>query len=288
MTGISAVIATYNRRTQLETLFESIIQNNFPAFEAIVVDQNTDGLIDDIIEKYQGAFEIHHLKITEPNQSKARNIGASMAKYSVICFPDDDCWFDKDTLPKIINYFGKDDYKTDLLIINWQQHPKQLPQSTTVTAKSLFSFRSVGYGTIVLIFKTAAFRKLGGFLEYIGIGKYIGGGEDSELTFRAASCGMKLYYNKDIKINHLYKPIVNADLSMIRSRQRAMGFLFAKYKVPLWVIVRGLASPMLRMILTFRHEKRKKFYNIFLARIEGLRYGVRSNNMSVVAEPAIL
>ncbi len=279
MRGISAVIATYKRREQLQVLLNSMVQNKVRCVEAIIADQNTDGLIDDIVEEYSQVLDIKHLKITEANQSKARNIGAEHAKYPVICFPDDDCWYEPDTLQKVIDHFEDDTQQTDLLIINWRQHPIQLPQSSPIEKKALFSFRAVGYGTIVLYFKTEVFKKLGGFNETIGIGKYIGGGEDSELTFRAMSKKMKLYYSKEIGINHLYNPIITRDLSVIRTRQRAMGYLYAKYHVPYWVVLKGITAPFVKMIWSVSSaSKRRQFYNMCCARMEGFFYGLKKRD----------
>ncbi|RYY85030.1 MAG: glycosyltransferase [Chitinophagaceae bacterium] len=278
MKGISAVIATYQRRNQLKALLSSIVDNSIEHFEAIIADQNTDGLIYDIIEEYRKKLDITHLKIAEANQSKARNIGAEAAKYPILCFPDDDCWYEPDTLRKVIAHFDDPATNTDLLIINWRQHPIKPAESTTIRRSDLFSFRSAGYATITLYFKTSVFRQLGGFLETIGIGRYIGGGEDSELTFRAMSRNCRLYYRKEIGVNHLYNPIVTRDLSVIRTRQRAMGYLYVRYHVPYWVVLRGIVAPMVKMLCALSGVKRKQFYNMCCARVEGLVYGLKEKD----------
>jgi glycosyltransferase involved in cell wall biosynthesis len=282
MKGISAVVATYRRKDELNRLFDSVIKNGIANIELIVVDQNTDGLIDDVIEKYRSSLDINHIKMTEANQSKARNLGASKAKYSVVCFPDDDCWFDDDSLKKVQQYFASDP-STDLLVINWKQNPMVHTGSFTLTTKEVFSFRAVGYVTYVLFFNAGVFQKLGGFMETIGIGKYIGGGEDSELTFRAADRGMNIYYDATIGVNHKYIPITTRDLQTIRARQRAMGLMYAKYNVPKYIVLRGLAAPLLKMAFCMNRQKAKEYYNMFLGRKEGLIYGLKQNNMAAVA-----
>src|SRR5688572_9200211 len=122
MQGISAVVATYRRRDELKRLFDSVLANSIANIELIVVDQNQDGLLDAVIQEYNTRLDILHLKMEVPNQSKARNFGATKAKYPVICFPDDDCWFEPDSLRKVQSYFDKNP-ATDLLIINWKQNP---------------------------------------------------------------------------------------------------------------------------------------------------------------------
>lgn len=272
MTGISAVVATYKRSAELKRLFDSLLVNKCPQLEVIIVDQNQDGLIDGLIIEYNSLLDIQHIKMNYANQSKARNIGAAKAKYDILCFPDDDCWFNENALNGVNKHFDTHP-NTDLLVINWQQNPRQPDNSSYLTSKEIFSFRSVGYVTYVLFFKTTSFRQVGGFNENMGLGQYIGGGEDTEITFRLAENGRKIYYDKEIGVNHKHTNITNRDLSSIRSRERAMGFLYALYKIPGYIIGRGFISPIIRMFTNLGSgNMRSKYYNIFLARVEGYKY----------------
>jgi glycosyltransferase involved in cell wall biosynthesis len=279
MTGISAVVATYRRSTELKRLLDSLLKQHLVVFELIVVDQNTDGLIDNLIAEYSSLLSIRHLKMKDANQSKARNYGAKHATYPVVCFPDDDCWFESDALTKVHTHF-QNNSSTDLLIINWKQNPHTHSNSTHLTHKEIFSFRSVGYVTYVLFFKKEMFERLGGFIENIGIGQYIGGGEDSELTFRAAQQKLSIYYDASILVYHHYIPINSRDLPVIRARQRGMGMVYAKFDIPRFVIVRGMTAPLWRMVTAGSVKKSKEYYNIFRGRIEGFVHTLKSKNSS--------
>ncbi|HEX6915880.1 MAG TPA: glycosyltransferase family A protein [Chitinophagaceae bacterium] len=282
MTGISAVVATYRRKEELRRLFDSVIANGIRNIELIIVDQNTDGLIDQLISEYASQLDISHIRMEEANQSKARNIGAAQAKYPIICFPDDDCWFEPDALTKVQHYFQRAP-QTDLLVANWKQNPVVHERSFRLTPQHIYTFRAVGYVTYVLFFNKGVFQKLGGFLETIGIGKYIGGGEDSELTFRAADRGMRIYYEASIGVNHKYIPITSRNLETIRARQRAMGLMYAKYRVPRFIVFKGLAAPLVRMLFCMNRSKAKEYYHMFLGRKEGLLYGLRQNDVAAKA-----
>lgn len=282
MQGISAVVATYRRKDELKRLFESMISNNISNLEVIVVDQNQDGLLDELVNSYKAKLDILHLKMKEANQSKARNYGAGVAKYPIICFPDDDCWFENDSLSKVQNYFAQN-ASTDLLVINWKQNPVVHSTSFPLTRKEIFSFKGVGYVTYVQFFNKRVFQKLGGFLETIGIGKYIGGGEDSELTFRAADKGLNIFYNADIGVNHKYIPILTRDLETIRARQRAMGLMYAAYAIPKYLVWKGLTAPLVKMAFCMNRKRAKEYYQMFLGRKEGYVYGLKNKNNYAVA-----
>ena len=274
MKGISAIVATYRRNEELRRLFDSLLLRPIESFELIIVDQNKDGLIDDLIYEYSAKLPIKHFKLTEANQSKARNYGAQKAKYPIICFPDDDCWFEQDSIFRAQEHFEWNE-NTDLLIINWKQNPYKHDQSFTITKKEIYTFRAVGYVTYVLFFRKEVFMRLGGFIENIGIGQYIGGGEDSELTFRAAQKGLKIYYDAAIMVNHNYISVNTRNYDVIRARQRGMGMVYAKYDIPYSVIVRGIVAPFVKMFISFNGKKSKEFYNIFRGRVEGFVHTLR-------------
>jgi glycosyltransferase involved in cell wall biosynthesis len=198
MTGISAVIATYNRKEELKNLFDSLTHGDTSFVELIIVDQNEDGLIDDLVRQYSKALDIKHLKFKERQNSKARNFGAENARHSLICFPDDDCWFDRDSLGKVLAYFDRDP-KTDLLIIRWNQNPAFQLNSLPLTYKVISSFKApIGYAAITLFMKKRIFFDLGGFDITFGIGSYIGGGEDTELIFKIANAKKHVFYDHSI------------------------------------------------------------------------------------------
>jgi GT2 family glycosyltransferase len=272
MTGISAVIATYNRKDELKNLFDSVTQSDTSFLELIIVDQNEDGLIDDLIRQYSRVLDIKHLKFKERQNSKARNLGAEMAKHSFICFPDDDCWFDKDSLTRVLAYFDKNP-KTDLLIIRWNENPAFQLNSNHLTYKVISSFKApIGYAAITLFMKKQVFFELGGFDITFGIGSYIGGGEDTELIFKIANAKKDIFYDHSIGVNHLYMPSRNRSLAIMRSRQRGIGLIYSKYKLSPFVIARGMVSPLWKMIISFNFEASKLYYNILVGRLEGFFY----------------
>lgn len=274
MPFISAVVATLNRTTELERFFDSVLLNRQADIELIIVDQNRDFLIDGLINKYMPKLNIVHVKMEEANQSKARNYGATLAKGRVLCFPDDDCWFENNSLHQVMQYFATGN-AADMLIIHWKQNPVQGIPSGSLTPKFIYSFKAVGYATYVMFFKREKFEELGGFMQTIGIGKYIGGGEDSELLFRAAKENFSIYYDSKIGVNHLYIAVYIRDMPTIRARQRAMGLMYYQYPVSAFVIFKGMISPFIKMI-TAPGADRKKHYNAGVGRLQGFIHGYKN------------
>lgn len=94
MPKISLIIPVYNVEKFLPRLLDSVINQTFENFEAILVnDASTDnsGKICDEYAKKDNRIIVHHKAINE-GVSSARNTGLDLAKGIYICFSDsDDC-----------------------------------------------------------------------------------------------------------------------------------------------------------------------------------------------------
>lgn len=88
---ISVVIPTYNRGYCLERAINSVLDQTFPAFEIIVVDDGSTDNTQEVLKKYSGDIKI--LSQQNKGVSSARNRGISEAKSEWIALLDsDDEW----------------------------------------------------------------------------------------------------------------------------------------------------------------------------------------------------
>lgn len=89
---ISVIIPTYNRSNFLKRAIDSVLSQNYPASEIIVVD---DGSTDDtlsFLNEYESRIRPIFLD-TNSGVSHARNLGIAEARYTYIAFLDsDDYW----------------------------------------------------------------------------------------------------------------------------------------------------------------------------------------------------
>ena len=88
---ISVIVPVYNVKSYLRECFESIVNQTYPSFEVILVDDgSTDGsgeLCDSLVEPCGLASVIHK---DNGGQSDARNVGLSSAKGEWLAFVDSD------------------------------------------------------------------------------------------------------------------------------------------------------------------------------------------------------
>jgi glycosyltransferase involved in cell wall biosynthesis len=105
---ISLIIPTYNRKTLLAELLDTVYRQDLPEedYEVIVVsDGSKDGT-----DEYMASMQCKHANLrylTQKNQgpAAARNNGVAYAKAQYIAFTDDDCYVNPDWLNNIIDIF---------------------------------------------------------------------------------------------------------------------------------------------------------------------------------------
>lgn len=198
----SIIVPVYNVEKYIRQCLDSIKNQTFIDFEALIVDDcGTDSSID-IAKEYAVNDERFVIIKQDYNQgvSAARNTALDRAKGEYIVFADADDWLELNALEVINNAFEKS--KTDIV---WygayrdvdgerttpeENEPDHLEYVTNQTLK-----RMVGC-VWNKSFRTSVINKIG--LRF-PVGMII---EDSEFTFRAFTRLKKAYYIKNLLYNY--------------------------------------------------------------------------------------
>jgi glycosyltransferase involved in cell wall biosynthesis len=249
----SLILATVGRTDELDRMFASLATQTFRNFEVIVVDQNHDDRLLPHLERARClGMAIRHLKQTPANLAAARNTGIEAARGEWIGFPDDDCWYDKDVLEIVFKRFIESDQPSGV-IVRWVEQAEQPLSPAMLTWERSSAFRDVPVSSITLFCSTALCRKLGGFDARLGVGQWFGAGEETDFALRALRAGAILAYEPAAQVHHAVAAgrlrATVQDRNAIRNRARGTGALYAKHKLPLWVVLRGLVAPILRPLL---------------------------------------
>lgn len=108
---VSIIIVTHNRADKLKVLLESLVSDNYPRKEVIIVDNgsndNTSNVARKYCKKYPYVLYIRNNKNYFP--AKGRNIGAKYAKGKYLFFIDDDGVVDKNTIRKLVEIMESDE-----------------------------------------------------------------------------------------------------------------------------------------------------------------------------------
>lgn len=251
--GISLVLATVGRTDELARLFASLTAQTYSNYEVIVVDQNSDDRLCAHLERAQClGIEITHLKMLPPNLAAARNAGIDAARGEWIGFPDDDCWYESDVLERVAARFACEDRPAGV-VVRWVEQAAQPLMASNLSWKRACAFRDVPVSSITLFCSRTLCRKIGGFDSRLGIGQWFGAGEETDFVLRALYSGAFFTYEPAAQVHHAVsskEPEATPQARLAaRHRERGTGALYAKHRLPAWVVMRGLAAPVLRPLL---------------------------------------
>lgn len=254
---LSLVLATYGRAEVMAPLIQSLLAQvapggtAAPSFEVIVSDQNPDDRVLPLIEPLRAAGRLGaHLRLGEPNLSKARNAGIAAARGHLVVFPDDDCWYQPETLARAAAHFAADP-TLDGIAARWvEAGPEAGDENSVITRNAMRQFRGGNVASITLFLRLDAVCAAGGFDERIGVGRWYGAGEETDLVFSLLEQGRRLTHAADVMVHHAVtapqtpRPATIA-FTQERRRGRGTGAMYAKHRLPAWVVMRGLLAPLL-------------------------------------------
>lgn len=253
MREISLILATVGRAAELNRLIDSLAAQTLHDYELIVVDQNTDDRLQPILQRARSlGLTLRHLRHTPPNLALARNAGIAAAAGRWFGFPDDDCWYEPQTLERMRLRTLKVD-RPDGVVGRWVEQDPAHPPGVLSWQRSS-RFRDLPVSSITLFFSRALMERIGGFDGRLGVGQWFGAGEETDIALRALTAGALLAYEPEVLVHHRADPPPRAASAVMRRaarrRARGAGALYAKHRLPIWVIVRGLCSPLVKPIVS--------------------------------------
>ena len=268
---ISLVLATLNRYNELVVFLDSVINSKI-LFQIIVVDQNDAIKLEPIISKYHNlGLNIVHIKTSERNLSNARNIGIADALYDIIGFPDDDCFYESETLSNIVKAFEISN--ADIIIGKWVENNYEYADFIKdISGKQIMSFNSCPLSSITIFAKKNVLNILNGFDKRLGVGQWYGSGEETDLIMRANIQHYKIVFTPKVIVHHKYNNMSNIFLQtyqQIISRARGTGAIYSKNNLPMLVILRGLFSPLFKCIFCFSLKTIRMNQCMFYGRLTG-------------------
>lgn len=249
MRDFSLILATVGRTSELNRLFDSLIVQTFHDFEVIVVDQNTDDRLMPVLHRARClGLSIRHLRFSPPNLALARNAGIAEASGDWLGFPDDDCWYEPHALERIRLRSRRAD-RPQGIVSRWVEQDPPQPAGALSWQRSSH-FRDIPVSSITLFFQYRLIERIGGFDGRLGVGQWFGAGEETDMLLRALRDGALVVHEPLARVHHRVDPpspsASASALRYVRLRARGTGAMYAKHRLPLWVIGRGLLSPLIK------------------------------------------
>jgi glycosyltransferase involved in cell wall biosynthesis len=269
---ISLILATLSRVDEVARFLDSVARaDDAASIELVVVDQNTDGRLDSVVQAIRSSsIGIKHVKAPKNGLSFARNVGLAECTGNIVGFPDDDCWYEDSTAAEVLAWFQASP-ECAMGYAAWPESADagQMPTISRIQARRF----QVGVpSSIQLFFRTDLLRRLGGFDERIGLGRFYGAGEETDLCLRALEVEPQLRPIPNASVHHRFerKSTKSAYGAIdLASRQRGTGALYAKHSLEAWVIARGIVAPVTQTLFSWKSFGQG--VTISKARAEGMR-----------------
>lgn len=206
---VSVVISCYNNAETIRESLKSLLNQNYPNYEVILVnDGSTDNTLEIINEIISGKSNI---KIISYEKNKgvavARNVGIKSSNGDIIVFSDADCIFERDWMKKLVNKFndgvgsvgGPDQCPSDS---DWINHSIDYAMTSFIGTgglrrgeKSLGKYHPKGCNFGIT---REAIEKVGIFDKRLT--RYRG--EENELNFRIENAGFNINYSPEALVWH--------------------------------------------------------------------------------------
>lgn len=256
---VSVVIVTYNNRNDIEECLRSVLDQEYPDFEVILVDNDS---IDDTVELIRGKFPL--IKVVENNKNygaaKGYNIGINASKGGYIALLNPDTVVERDWLSELVKVMeeNKNIGACQSRILLYDKPDTINTEGNEVNYLGFTWCRSYGkknsddkqiQETIGLSVCSAILRR--DVLEEVGFFDedffmYL---DDTDLGLRAYLMGYKIVCNPKSIVYHKYKFRVEKKKFYYLERNRVMLLLKNYHTVELLKILPALAFMEVGVVL---------------------------------------
>lgn len=256
---VSLILATVGRSDDVGRCLRSLAAQTDQNLEVLLVDQNADDRLVVWVEEAQAlGLNLRHLRMAVPSLSGARNLGIAESKGQIIGFPDDDCWYEPQVVAQLRAAFLAEQNAAGV-VANWveQSEARQVQEATgTLSYPDWRDFRGGDASSISLFFKRSLFDELRGFDERLGVGQWYGAAEETDFVLRALATGAIVQRLPGARVHHAYgapqKGNLGARCRSVRVRARGTGGIYAKHRLAISTVLRGLTAPLLLPLLRLR------------------------------------
>ncbi|MBQ8279935.1 MAG: glycosyltransferase family 2 protein [Roseburia sp.] len=198
---ISFLVPTLGTRyDELKRLLESLERQESKCFEVVVVAQGNYEVVEELCFKYDDSFRIQYVRDERKGLSRARNCGLPYCKGDIVVLSDDDCWYPKDAVKQIYQYFERN--SCDVVLTQIYDEKKGIyyknysPNEECI--KSPFSLLS--RSSIEIAFKKELASKE--FDEAFGLGAQYVCCEEIDFLLRVYKAGARVVYVPNITVYH--------------------------------------------------------------------------------------
>lgn len=236
--SVSVVLATAGRARLARRCVRAVLATGYPGLEVVVVDNQAGPADAALLELADTDERIRYLRQATPGASLARNTGAAAATGDLLAFTDDDAVVDRHWLTAAVAELAATgaDCATGLVVplalgsraqVWFEEfggfgkgYRRQLFAPDTPPPTPLYPLSPGIYGSgNNMVWRRAAFERVGGFDERLGPGRRTRAGEDLDLFVRLVTGGGRIAYTPHAVVWHEHRD----SLAELRGQLRGYG-----------------------------------------------------------------
>lgn len=222
---ISIIVPTLGeRKEEFERLLCSLENQSYKGFECIVVSQDNHEIVRELIKKYK--IKCRQIELYKRGLSYARNEAFKIIDNGIVLFGDDDCWYEKDAMGFIKQYFEENNnyiccfqhYDNELC-----KYPKKYSDNRINNLNNRQILSQASIDIVVNLDKINKYNIK--FDEEFGLGSINTSGEENIYLMDLKNSGCKVDYFPKIISYHPIKDVI-VDKRFITSKRNVFKRLF--------------------------------------------------------------
>lgn len=229
---VSLIIGTLGEREEeFKRLLKSLVDQSYKALELIVVAQGNY----DIVEKLLNQYKIHSklIKINKKGLSNARNEGLKYVSGNIVTFSDDDCWYPRDAMEKVVSDFKSNSYEVICYKIFDPISKQDYKNYGETTARKLGTKEIYYRSSIELFFNYDVLKGESAFKFDVnfGLGAGVNSGEEIILLNDLHKRNYTIYFKNTTIVYHRKKATSpKVDIRFLKGKKLFLYRLFGKKK----------------------------------------------------------
>jgi O-antigen biosynthesis protein len=233
---VSVIVCTFNRAGSLRDCLGSVLCQDYPDYEVVVVDDgSTDGTSGMMASYDVSKIPVRYVRQENMGLPAARNAGILNASGEIICFTDDDCTAAPGWIRGLVEAYGSDDVAGAGGMI--ESHDGGHLVGAYMRKSGLYG-KDVGKFLVGAnsSFRAGTFKAVGGYDE--GLNRL--GAEDLDMNIRLWSAGMKTAYAPGAVVCHSHRSTVGGLFAQYYWYGRGYARLHKKYPNSFPIVSRSL------------------------------------------------
>ena len=245
---VTVVVSTRNRSEYILKTVQSILLNDYPSFEVLVIDQSENDLTEAILRPLLGDPRFRYLRSPTKGLSVGRNLAISATQSQFIAITDDDCEVPTHWIRELVSSFAVD-HRIGIIFGNTlaASHDRTagfIPayiRSEPFLARGIHEKNRVEGISACMGLRRNLWQILGGFDEMLGAGSPFKASEEIDFTIRALLAGYFVYETPNVVVLHHGFRTWEQGQVLIQGYLYGIGAMFMKHlKCGHWGVIQVL------------------------------------------------